>query len=430
VRLACTLFFGTLATLVLARRWLGLGKRLASRSERHAAAARTLRELFERLGPTYVKLGQILSTRHDLFGEAITGELARLQDRTRATPFDIVAPLFRRELHAGFDEVFTEIDSRPIASGSVASVYRARLHDGRVVAVKVLRPRAARLIEADLGVLHFVGRALGRLPPLRLVPIGATLDIVGSCLQRQLDFRLEAASNQRLRGALRYEPSVVIPAIVEPLCSASILTMEYVQGFDRLHAGSPKALRAALRALFRMIFEEGFVHCDMHQGNMQFLNGDRVALIDFGFIAELTDRDRRLFAEFFFAIARNDGPACARITFASASFVSPNLDYGEFERAVCAIVEKAAGASAREFQVARFAVDMFSVQRSFGIVGTTAFTMAIVSLLAFEGIVKQIDPDLDFQREALPYIMPGATARRGGPAARRRRPEARQKVRT
>lgn len=405
-RAAYTLFFAALATLVLAHRFAGLGRRLRSRAERHAAATRTLRQLFERLGPTYVKLGQILSTRHDLFGEAITRELARLQDRTSPIPFDTVAPLFRRELDAELDDVFAEIDPKPIASGSVASVYRARLHDGRVVAVKVLRPGAARLIEADLGVLHLVVRALGRLPPFRLVPVRGTLDIVGSCLRRQLDLRAEAASNRRLSAALRCEPSVVIPAIVEPLCSASILTMEYVEGFDRPHIGSPKALRTALRALFRMIFEEGFVHCDMHQGNMHFLGGDRVALIDFGFTAELTDSHRRLFAALFFAIARDNGPACARITVEMASSVPANLDYGEFERAVCAIVEKAAGASAREFQVARFVVDMFNVQRRFRIIGTTAFTMAIVSLLAFEGIVKLIDPDLDFQREALPYILP------------------------
>lgn len=404
--MAHTLFFAVVATLVLAYRLARLGSRLRSRSDRHRAAALALRQLCERLGPTYVKLGQILSTRHDLCGEEMTRELARLQDRTRPIAFDGVAPLFRRELQVELDDVFAELDPTPIASGSVASVYRARLHDGRVVAVKVLRPAAARLIDADLGVLRFAGRILARLPPFQLVPVVRTLEIVGSCLKRQVDFRLEAASNRRFSAALRCEPSVVIPAIVEPLCSASILTMEYVQGFHRPQPGSPTALRTALRALFRMIFEEGFVHCDMHQGNLHFLGGDRIALIDFGFAAEMTDRDRRRFAEFFFAIAKNDGPACARTTLAIASDVPPNLDYARFERAVCAIVDEAAGASAREFQVARFVVGMFGVQRRFGVVGTTAFTMAIVSLVAFEGLVKLIDPDLDFQREALPFLLP------------------------
>ena len=396
-----------LAALVLAYRLARLGSRVRRRRDWEAAVARTLRQLCERLGPTYIKLGQLLSTRHDLLGEVMTDELARLQDRTPPMPFEAVPALFRAELHVELDAAFATLAPYPIASGSVASVYRARLRDGRVVAVKVLRPDVARLVETDLAVLRLVADALARLPPLRLVPIRPTLDIVGSCLRHQLDFRLEAAANRRLRAALQREPSLVIPALVPHLCSASILTMDYVPGCQHGRAGSPRALRTALRALFRMIFDEGYVHCDMHQGNMHFLGGERVALLDFGFTAELSDAERRQFSAFFFAIAQGDGPRCAQITRAMASIVPPDLDLAAFERAVCAIVRESAGARAGEFQVARFVADMFGVQRRYRIVGTTAFTMAIVSLLAFEGIVKQVDPELDFQREALPFLLPG-----------------------
>lgn len=372
---------------------------------RARVVASVLRQLAERLGPSYIKIGQILSTRRDLFGSLVIAELARLQDRIAPLRFAVVPALFQRELGIRMDAAFREFDSTPMASGSIASIYKARLLDGCVVAVKVRRPESVRLIRADLRLLRPLVRLAARLPPFRLLPLLETFEQVGACLERQLDFHREAEANRRLRAAFADDPAVLIPSIVDRLCSASIITMAYLPGFGEPQRRNPEALSVAVRALFRMIFVEGFVHCDMHQGNIRLLDDGRVALVDFGFMADVPERARHAFADFFLAVAHNDGKACARITLDVASAVPPHFTYDLFEREVVTIVKEVSGATAGAFEVAGFVVRMFDVQRRFGVRGTAAFTIAILSLLVLEGIVKDVSPHLDFQRDALPYIL-------------------------
>jgi ubiquinone biosynthesis protein len=387
--------------------------RLAQRgTSRQRVIGRTLAELFEVLGPTYIKLGQILSTRRDLLSEPVTQELARLQDQLPPVSFSVVPALFRRELGTEVEEVFSELDPSPIASASIASVYRGRLRDGRQVAVKVLRPGIRRCVRADLRLLRSLSGLFGRLPPLRRLPLRRAMDEFGTCLERQLDFRLEAEANRRVRAALASEPNVSIPELVEELCGPSVITMQFIEGLGRTRTGSDgAALQAALRALYRMIFVEGFIHCDLHHGNVHFLPGGRAVLIDFGFMAEIEDAERLKFAEFFFAMATNDGARCAQIIRETAIFSPPGLDYEAFAADITSLVGSVSGAKASRFQVAGFVLGLFNSQRRYGIVGTTAFIMAIISLLVFEGLAKEVYPDLDFQREALPFIL-GASSRR------------------
>jgi len=374
---------------------------------------RTVAELLQALGPTYVKLGQILSVRRDVLGEDFTKHLWPLQDDLPPIPFDEVPALFRRELHLELADVVAELDEVPLASASVSSVYSGRLEDGRSIALKVRRPGIARRVAADLEVLRAGASLLERLPPLRLVPMRAAVDDFGACVERQLDFRLEATSNRRLRAALRSHPEIVIPRVIEELSSESILTMELIPGVARprgpLDRRARGALLAALRALYAMIFVEGFFHCDLHPGNLHLLADGRAALVDFGFMGEFGAADRVRFAEFFLALARNDGTRCARIAVDMASSRSPSLDYAAFEADVVSLVARSAGKSARDFEVAAFVLGLFETQRTHGVRSTTAFTMAILSLLVFEGLAKQVYPDLDFQREARPFVLRALT---------------------
>jgi ubiquinone biosynthesis protein len=324
-------------------------------------------------------------------------------------PFRVVEKLLRDEFGVRREDLFIEFDPRPIASGSIASVYRARLQDSRIVAVKVRRPGIASRISADLHLMRAAADFLCHLPPFRLVPLRGLVDEFGACLVRQLDFALEAAANRRLSTALVWEPKVVIPALVENLCGAKVLTMNMIDELNiprQLgHGRETEALLAALRALYRMIFVEGLVHCDLHQGNMHLLPDGRAVLIDFGFIAELGREDRLKFAEFFYSMSANNGVRCAQIILETAAFCPTVLDYPVFEQDVVFLVNSVAGRNAREFQVADFVFGLFDIQRNHGIRGTTAFMMAIIALLVFEGIAKQIYADLDFQREAYPFIL-------------------------
>jgi ubiquinone biosynthesis protein len=154
-----------------------------------------------------------------------------------------------------------------------------------------------------------------------------------------------------------------------------------------------------------MIFIEGFVHCDMHHGNLHLLPSGLAALIDFGFVAELKNNDRVKFAQFFYAMATNDGVRCADITFETAFYSPPDLDYEKFEADIVQLVNSVSAKKANEFLVAKFVIGLFDIMRHYRICGTTSFTMAIISLLVFEGIAKEVYADLDFQYEARPYVL-------------------------
>jgi ubiquinone biosynthesis protein len=389
--------------------------RLAVRRE---PPARVLARTLERLGPTYVKLGQLLATRRDLLpAEAVT-HLERLQDRLEPAPFATLPWLFREELGVELDDVFAALDPDPIASASIACVYRGVLRDGTEVAVKARRPDVARRIELDLRLIRGGARIAARLPGLpglRGLPVLAALDEFGACLRRQVDLGLEADANRRIRAALVDEPDVLVPALVERYCSESLLTMELLPvERGRRDPSRRPALLAALRALYRMIFVEGFVHCDLHGANLFLLPDGRAAMVDFGFTAELPTEARLQFAEFFLAMAMNDGARCTRITLDTAAYVPPQLDYRVLEAEVSALVARAAGAAVDDFRVADFVLGLFEIQRRHRIVGTTAFTMAIVSLLVFEGMAKEVAGDLDFGREAVPFVL---RALASGPAS-------------
>jgi ubiquinone biosynthesis protein len=370
--------------------------------------ARTFVQFAERSGPTCIKIAQILSTRKDLFDDGVLEELRRLQDRVAPMPGGMVPALVRREFGVDLHSVFPEFDHQPIASASIATVYRARLRDGTPVAVKVRRPSVVRQMRGDLRLGRAIASALARLPALRLVPVLTAVDDISRCLERQLDFRLEVAAVKRLRLRLAGDAGLVLPAPIESLCSDSIITMELLgacQAEACDDAGARAALLVALRALFKMIFVEGFVHCDMHQGNLHLTADGRAVLVDFGFMAEMSTADRLQFAAFFLAVATNDWVSCVRIIRDTATLVPPRLDVAAFETDVRALVTSVSGAAARDFQVSDFVIRLFDIQRRFGIRGTSGFTMAILALLVFEGVVKERHADLDFQREALPFLI-------------------------
>jgi ubiquinone biosynthesis protein len=398
----CCLLAWGLTRLLAALAW----NRVTAARPPAAAAARSVVATLERLGPTYVKLGQILATRRDLLPQSAVAELERLQDRLNPAPFDDVPRLFESELGVSLSEVFGALDRTPAACGGIACVYRGVLRDGSAVAVKVRRPDVARRIDLDLRLIRIGARTLAVLPPLRRLPLLSALDDFGVSLRRQIDFGLEAAANRRLCAALAAEPDVRVPRLVERLSSESLLTMELLPiERARRDASCLPALLVALRALYRMIFVEGFVHCDLHGANLFLFPEGTAALVDFGFVAELPTETRLTFAEFFLAMASDDGRRCARITVATASFVPPDLDYPAFEGQVRRLVSRAAGTSIDEFSVAAFVGGLFEIQRRHRIVGTSEFVMAIVALLVFEGTAKSIAGDIDFGREAIPFVM-------------------------
>jgi ubiquinone biosynthesis protein len=397
------------------------GLRFLGRCARHsidggdghpALLGAALADLFESLGGAFLKVGQVLSTRVDLLPEEALVPLRRLREGVGPMAFAEVARVIERSLGRPLEQLFAGFDGRPEASASIAQVHRAIVRDtGEEVAVKVRRPGVAARLAADARVLAAGARTLGALGSLRRLPLLEAVREVNGALVAQADFLAEARHLRDFGRRYEQTPGVRVPGVVDRLCSADVVTMEYVADTRSLDDPSvdPARRRAAavtaLRLLYRMIFEAGVFHCDPHPANLRIAPDGTVVVVDFGFVGRFPPGQRRAFAQFFVSIATQNVALAAEIVLATALAVPDDLDADGFASALGAVIKGCAGRRVGQFQVVRFVTSLFAVQRRHGIRGSPHFTLAILTLLAFEGVLKAAAPDLDFQQEAVPYLL-------------------------
>lgn len=420
-RLAAIVALTTVHVVRFAGRWARW--RLTRRGAAPASlVGHGLAELCEALGPTFIKAGQILSARPDLLPDAVARPLARLQDRI--APFDtaLVPALLEHEFGRPTRALFAEFDPAPVSAASIAHVHRARLHDGREVAVKIRRPGIVARVEADLRLLSMAAGALARLPGMRTVPLRELVAEISAPIRMQLDFEQEAAGNRRLRAAFDGVEHVKLPALVEELCTPAVLTMEYLGGLRKVTATEftpaerKVAALAGLRALYKMIFTDGFVHADMHPGNVFLREWGEFVMLDTGLTTRLAPDDQRDFVDFFFGLAMNRGQECARVVWDTALWISPRCERAAFEAAMVELIARHSALKSREFEITTFVYQLMALQRRFRIRGSTKFIMVVLSMVVFDGICKQLHPECDFQAEARGYLI--AARYRRAPAAR------------
>jgi ubiquinone biosynthesis protein len=269
----------------------GLGDILHRDRDDRAGRARRFRAALEELGPTFAKLGQILSTRPDLLPPEVVTELADLQDHvTPLTEAEVVA-VMEAELKVPWEDVFASIEPDPLASGTIAQVHRATLIGGQRVVVKVQRPTAETEIRQDLGLLQrFAGQAAGRPAFQQVVDVPAVIDHLSSSLVRELDFRHEAANIERMREVLAPFDQLSVPGVHADLSSRRLLVLEEIQGTPLLKAPEGEARRSAARQLLEAYYQQvltaGFFHADPHPGNLMWWN-DTIYLLDLGMVGEV-----------------------------------------------------------------------------------------------------------------------------------------------
>jgi len=365
--------------------------------------------LLTALGPSYIKIGQLLSSRRDLLPDEICDALGRLTD---AAPPPHRARIERavRRAYRTRPFPFAQFDWTPIASGSIATVHLARTPAGREVAVKVRRPGIDRVMRRDFSLTGLAMGLLGSLPTMRSMPFAVMHRQVGRALLRQLDFTAERESLGALRDNLASLPGVRIPAPIDELCAEGIVAMEYIGGLTRFTPGDLDAderrgaVRAILAAVYEMLFVDGLVHCDLHPGNLYFDRDARLVILDAGFVVRLPGPVRESFADFFINMAMGDGRTCARIVVESAERIAPDADLKGFRADLAGLVDETAGARSGEFSLARFAGRLFGLQRRYGIYPAPEFAFPLLSLLVVEGMIKTFDAEVDFQAEAVPVL--------------------------
>lgn len=374
------------------------------------AAGRAFVNLSSRLGATFIKVGQIASTRGDILPQPLIEELQTLQDRVPPFPFEIVRTTIERELDRPLEALFVDFEVTPVAAASVAQVHRATLRSsGEVVAVKVRRPDVLEKVRLDRTILLFVGRTLERIvPTVRLMALEGALRAFCDAVAEQIHFENEARNNLRFSANFADDPDIDFPRLHPEACSDAVLTMDFVEGVheSELEAAGIDVraiVTAGMRCVCRMIFLHGFVHADIHPGNLRFLPPGRLLLLDLGLVGELSDEDRKTTAEALFALASGDGKTVARL-FHDNSPHAATPDYAAYESDMIRFVDHVRRQGLGNLQVTAEIGRIFDILRRHRIQARTHMTMVNVALMTAEGLGKRLAPELSLTDEALPYL--------------------------
>jgi ubiquinone biosynthesis protein len=398
-----------IATVVFARAALRRGQPLRARLATACGVAMV--GLATRLGATFIKVGQIASTRADLLPPALVRELSRLRDDVPPFPFPVVRATVERALGHALETTFATFETVPVAAASVAQVHRAVLRDtAEVVAVKVRRPDILDKIRLDRAVLLRAGWILERLvPSLRLVSLSEALGAFCDAVEAQIHLGNEARNNARFTRNFAGDGDVYFPRLVAALCTDEMLVMEFIDGvreedIERQGLDVRAIVEAGMRCVCRMVFLHGFVHADLHPGNLRFLAPGRVVLLDLGLVGELTDQDRLAAVQLFHALATGDGATVAHLFYVNAPHHAVS-DYAAYEREIRAYCDSVRARGLDQMEVTVEIGRIFDILRRHRVQARSHMTMVNLALMTAEGLGKRLAPELSLTQASLPYLL-------------------------
>ncbi len=391
-------------------RVLTIGRRLdAPRGER-------LRLGLERLGPIFVKFGQVLSTRRDLLPEDFAEELAKLQDRVPPFPAAASRAIVEKAFGRPIEQVFASFDDEPVASASIAQVHFATLPGGREVAVKVLRPGMLAVIDDDLALMRTLAAWVERFSAdgKRLKPREVVAEF-DNYLHDELDLVREAANAAQLRRNMQGLRLVEIPEMVWDLCTQNVIVMERMKGVpisqvERLREAGvdfKKLARDGVTIFFTQVFRDGFFHADMHPGNIQVsiepATFGRYIALDFGIVGTLTEVDKEYLAHNFIAFFRRDYKRVAELHVESG-WVPRETRVDELEGAIRAVCEPHFDRPLKDISLGQVLLRLFQTSRRFNVEIQPQLVLLQKTLLNIEGLGRQLDPELDLWTTAKPFL--------------------------
>jgi len=371
-----------------------------------------LREALEALGPVFVKFGQLLSVRRDLIPEDIADELAKLQDDVPPFAWPEVAAALDGAYGRAHREVFATFEQKPVASASVAQVHFATLHDGREVAVKILRPGIVPVIAQDVELLYALAGFVERTLPdgKRLRPREVVRELEHT-LAEELDLVHEAANASQLRRNFADARLLVVPEVHWDYCNRDVMVMQRVDGIPvndvaALRAAGisiPKLAREGVEIFYTQVFRDGFFHADMHPGNILVARDGRYCGVDFGIMGTLSEGDKNYLALNMRAFFERDYRKAAQ-AHVDAGWVPPHTRVDQFESALRALCEPIFDRPLKEIYFGKLLVRLFEVGRRFGMEVQPQLTLLLKTMLQVEGLGRQLDPDLDLRAAAQPIL--------------------------
>ena len=387
-----------------------------------------VRRTLEELGPSFVKLGQILATRVDLFPAEWIAEFSKLQDAAPAISFDELLPQLTEDLGAPPETVFARLETQALAAASLAQVHRAWLADGTAVILKVRRPGIRPIVEADLRLLARLAEIVeSEAPELRRYRPREVVRQFTLSLRRELDFSAEGRNAERIAANFAAHPEIVVPRIHWSWTGERLNVQDHVEGIPGRDLAAVEAAgldrkllaRRGARAVLKMMLEDGFFHADPHPGNVFYLPDNRIAFIDFGMVGRLSEERRYQLAVLLHGLVSHDAEKVVEVLLDWSG--GEQIDSGTLQPEIDAFVDQYQGVPLKSLDLGAMLSDLVAILREHGLVLPSDLALLIKAFITLEGIGRQLDPDFDMAGEATPFLeqvllahaAPGAILQRG-----------------
>jgi len=399
----------------------------------HLTPPARVRRALEELGPTFIKLGQILATRVDLLPPEWIAEFGKLQDAAPAISFDELRTQLTEDLGEAPEIVFAELDTTPMAAASLAQVHRARLADGSEVILKVRRPGIKQIVEADLRLLTRLAEIVeAEAADLRRYRPREVVRQFTVSMRRELDFAAECRNAERIAGHFVDHPEIVVPRIHWQWVSERLNVQDYVRGIPGHDltavdaAGLDRRLlaRRGTDAVLKMMLEDGFFHADPHPGNVFYLPGNRIAFIDFGMVGRLSEERRYQVALLLHGMVSHDADSAVEVLldWGDGAEAGGDADIERLKGEIDTFIDHYSGVPLKQIDLAAMLSDLITILREHGLVLPPDLTLMIKAFITLEGMGRQLDPDFDMAESTEPYLervllahyAPDALFRRGG----------------
>lgn len=385
-------------------------RRENGKGERKTVGVR-IREVLQELGPTFIKLGQIASTRPDLLPAGIRTELEKLQDQVQPFSYEEVCGIIRAETKREPDELFGRLGEEPVAAASIGQVHIGILRTGEKVAVKFQRPAIRSLIRTDLEILENMALlAETRFRWAKRYQLRKMAEEFGAALMNELNYTLEAQNADKIRDMFRQDGRILIPKVYHEFTTRKMLTMEYIEGLslnqmeelDALGFDRKKIAARLLQAVLHQIFIEGFFHADPHPGNIKLPAGDTIALLDFGMVGRLSPELKRHFSSLIIALMRQSSNGVIQAIF-HMGLVPEKVDMDSLRRDVDKLRDKYMGVSFSQISLGESVNDLLQVAYRHQIRIPPDLILLGKTLVTVEGVVSRLDPDISIIRIAEPF---------------------------
>lgn len=377
-----------------------------------------VRRALEEMGTTFIKLGQILATRMDLFSPEWIAEFEKLQDHAPSVPFAQIKQQLQEDLGTSLENIFAELVSKPLAAASIAQVHRASLQNGDEVIIKVRRPGIRPVVEADLRLLRRLAKIIeADFPEMRRFKPREVVRQFTLSLRRELDLAAECRNAERIAGNFAAHPEIVIPKVYWEWTSERVNVQEAINGIpgrdlesiDQSGLDRKILAQRGAQAVLKMILEDGFFHADPHQGNIFYLPENRIALIDFGMVGRLSAERRTQVVDLLHGLVEKETERVVEVMLDWAGAI--NIDLGSLKLEIEDLVDQYHGVPLKELSISTMLADLTTLLRDYQLALPPDLTLLTKSLISLEGMGHQLNPEFDLVTEFSPFLRRALLAR-------------------